>query len=206
MKENTEKNSNKRKYTTLLITLLGVLILTAATVFTVWFAVGDRNEGKIPDTPPVTPVDPVEPDKPSTGEDTVRFVNPVESVTVSGSYGFSANTTLGWFYEHQGVDIKADEGTAVLCMAKGTVKSVTTDEVYGTQIVIDHGDELCTVYRFIDAASGIKEGASVEKGQKIGTVSKAVGNEYKEGPHLHLEVLLKGVNVDPTEYLTLDEK
>ena len=52
----------------------------------------------------------------------------------------------------------------------------------------------------------MKVGDSVEKGQVIATVAEPTGNEYKDGAHLHFEITANGVQVDPTTYLTLEEK
>ena len=76
----------------------------------------------------------------------------------------------------------------------------------GTTVVIDHGDGLKTVYRFVTEAEGVKVGDEVEKGELIATVAEANGNEYKDGAHLHFEILQNGKNVDPALHLTLEEK
>ncbi len=218
-----EKTTGKKRTLYYLILAFSVLLLTAATVLTVYFVVDGRNqalESKPPvDTPvnpdggnepsePSNPDDGKEPNEPSepSGGESLQFSNPINTVTVTSGYGFYHNQTLGWFYEHEGVDISAEAGSEVLAMAAGTVESVTSDELTGTQIVLSHGDGLKTLYRFVNADEAIKVGATVEKGQKIATVSEPTGAEYKDGAHLHLEVWLNGANVDPTEYLTLDEK
>lgn len=211
MKEKAERSLTKRKITTLIVTILSVLIFSAATVFTVWFAVNEWSVAELPEpVDPNPPSDPVTPDpdpsQPSSGEEAVKFTNPLKSVVVLCAYGFSHNETLGWFYEHDGVDLTADEGAEVYAMADGVVLSLSSDEVSGTQIAIDHGDGLVTTYSFVDPLSSLKQGDSVKKGDKIATVSKPSGNEYKSGSHLHLSVSLSGECVDPTEYLVLDEK
>ena len=88
--------------------------------------------------------------------------------------------------------------------AEGIVKG--TDPIEGTEIVVNHGDGLKSVYRFVDEAEGLKVGDSVARGEVIATVAEANGNEYKDGAHLHFEIRENGVNVDPTKYLTLEEK
>ena len=197
-----EKTTGKRKALYYFILAVSVLLLTAATVLTVYFTTGRDN---VIEKPPIEePEDPD--DKPSGGDDTIVFVNPLEDVDVSNEYGFFHNQTLGWYYEHKGVDFAAEEGTQVMSMADGKVESITEDVLTGTQIVVDHGDGLKTVYCFVTAADGLKAGDEVSKGEVIGTVAKANGSEYKDGPHLHLEVTMDGKNVDPAEYLTLEEK
>ncbi len=213
-----EKTTAKRKVIYYVILAASVLLLTVATVLTVYFVAGGKDVLEVPDPPqqeqPDKPTGPFEPDKPTgpsepdnpTGGDGVKFVNPVAALQVTNGYDFYHNQTLNWFYEHQGVDIAAAEGTEVFSMADGTVESVSFDELNCTEIVISHVDGVKTVYRFVTAADGITKGAKVTKGQMIATVAEAKGEEYKEGAHLHLEVLVNGKNVDPTEYLTMEEK
>ena len=135
------------------------------------------------------------------------MIMPIESVAVLNEYGFYHNKTLGAYYEHTGVDFAATAGTQVLAVESGVVESIYRDDILlGTEIVLDHGNGLKTVYRFVTEADGLKVGARVEKGDVIATVAEANGNEYKEGAHLHFEVIKEGKRVDPAIYLTLEEK
>ncbi len=135
------------------------------------------------------------------------MTSPIQTVNVLNEYGFYHNTTLNWFYEHKGVDFVAEAGTEIMAAEAGVIESISQDDVVtGTEIVIDHGDGLKTVYRFVTEVEGLKAGDSVEKGEVIATVAEANGNEYKDGAHLHFEVLKDDVHVDPTVYLTLEEK
>ena len=135
------------------------------------------------------------------------MISPLETVTVINDYGFYHNVTLNNYYEHTGVDFSAAAGTEVLAVQAGVVESIYKDDLLlGTEITINHGDGLKSVYRFVSEVEGLKTGDSVEKGQVIATVAEANGNEYKDGAHLHFEVTKDGVNVDPAVYLTLEEK
>jgi murein DD-endopeptidase MepM/ murein hydrolase activator NlpD len=135
------------------------------------------------------------------------MITPVEAVSVLNEYGFYHNKTLGAYYEHAGVDFAATAGTSVFAAESGVVESIYKDDLLlGTEIVLDHGDGLKTVYRFVTEAEGLKVGDRVEKGDVIATVAEANGNEYKDGAHLHFEILKEGKSVDPTIYLTLEEK
>ena len=132
---------------------------------------------------------------------------PVESVTVSNDYGFYHNQTVNFYYEHEGVDFVAVVGTEVRAAQDGVVESIYKDDILlGTEIVVNHGDGLKSVYRFVDEVEGLKVGDSVDRGEVIATVAEANGNEYKDGAHLHFEIHEKGVRIDPTKYLTLEEK
>lgn len=135
------------------------------------------------------------------------MVVPVASATVLNDYGFYHNKTLNIYYEHEGLDFTAAAGTEVVAAESGVIESIYKEDILlGTEIVIDHGNGLKTVYRFVTEAEGLKVGDEVEKGEVIATIAEANGNEYKDGAHLHFEVLQDGKNVDPALHLTLEEK
>ncbi len=224
MKEENTKPKKRLLY--YIVLSVCVLLLIAATVLTVYFLTtgsgqnldlpssgddiggntgnneGDNNENKDPD-------EGKEPSTPSGGEDAVRFVSPIEGASYTVEYNvIYANETLGWIYRHKAVDFNAKAGTEVKCMADGKVESISYSEETGNLVIVDHGDGLKTIYRFVEPDSTLKEGASVKKGEKLGVVAAAYGIERKDGEHLHLEVELNGDPADPTEYLgsVLEEK
>lgn len=144
-------------------------------------------------------------DKPVVGENEPMM--PVAVVDVVNDYGFFFNKTLNSYYEHVGMDFSAEAGTAVMAMQSGVIEGIYRDDLLtGTEIVIDHGDGLKSVYRFVEVAEGLEVGDEVERGQQIAVVAEANGNEYKDGAHLHFEIIKNDKNVDPATYLTLDEK
>ena len=135
------------------------------------------------------------------------MISPVAAVTVGNDYGFHQSETLGWYYVHEGVDFTAAAGTEVLAAEDGVVESIYKDDLLlGTEIVLSHGDGLKTLYRFVTETDGLTVGKTVKKGDVIATVAEPTGNEYKDGAHLHFEVMENGKSVDPTKYLTLEEK
>ncbi len=135
------------------------------------------------------------------------MISPVAAVSVGNDYGFHQSQTLGWYYVHEGVDFTAAAGTEVLAAEDGVVESIYKDDLLlGTEIVVSHGDGLKTLYRFVTEADGLTVGKTVKKGDVIATVAQPTGNEYKDGAHLHFEVMENGKSVDPTKYLTLEEK
>lgn len=132
---------------------------------------------------------------------------PVATVNVCNDYGFYHNKTLNCYYEHEGIDFTAEVGEKVRAVKDGVVESIFRDDVLlGTEIVVDHGDGMKTLYRFVDADENLTVGAKVKKGDVIATVAEANGNEYKDGAHLHFEIMVSGENVDPALHLTLEEK
>ena len=94
---------------------------------------------------------------------------------------------------HQGLDIAFPTGTKVLACEAGTVISAGYMGGLGNCIVIDHGNNLQTVYGHLSEIK-VKEGRKVVRGQHIGNVG-STGNST--GPHLHLGVKLKGRYVNP---------
>ena len=135
------------------------------------------------------------------------MIMPIETVSLINEYGFYYNQTLNSYYEHKGLDFAAEAGASVLAVEDGQIESIYKgDLLSGTEIIVAHADGLKSVYRFVTEVDGIAVGDSVKKGDVIATVAEANGNEYKDGAHLHFEVLKEGVQVDPAVYLTLEEK
>ncbi|MBR7186088.1 MAG: M23 family metallopeptidase [Clostridia bacterium] len=218
MKEENTKSRKRWIY----YAILGIcaLLLIAGIVLTVYFVTESGNnmannppiEG--PDVPgdpsgPSEPEQPEEPDEPSGGEEAVRFAAPIDCDSYSVVYGeIYENGTLGWWYRHKAVDFDAAAGTEVRAMADGTVEEVSFSTETGNLITVDHGNGLKTTYRFVEPIDGLEAGDRVSKGEKIGEVATAYGIEAFQGEHLHLEIMLAGDYVDPTDYLepVLSEK
>ena len=146
-------------------------------------------------------------DKPAVNK--IVFTLPVATSTVIKSYTSSTvvfNKTLGVYTGHMGIDFAADAGTAVVAAYDGTIESIVTSYLQGTTITIDHGNGLKSIYNSIDADENLSEGKKVKKGDKIGEVSDNNRQEYKDGPHLHFEVVENGKKIDPETYLLTSEK
>lgn len=144
-------------------------------------------------------------DKPTTSDTT--FACPMETMDVVNVFEFGKDVTLGHWHFHTGLDIAAAAGTNVMASLDGTVETlIVGDQLDGTKIVIAHANGLKTVYSFIEAKEGLKEGDTVKRGEVIGTVAEPNGAEFKQGAHLHFEVIENGESVDPAIYLDLQEK
>ena len=132
---------------------------------------------------------------------------PLASASIANDYGFYHNKTLNNYYEHKGVDFTAEVGAQVLAVDDGVIESIYRDDVLtGTEITVDHGDGVKSVYRFVVADENLTVGAKVKRGEAIATVAEATGEEYKDGAHLHFEIKKNGTQVDPATYLTFEEK
>lgn len=118
------------------------------------------------------------------------FVWPVSGVVVSG-FG------MRWGRMHEGIDIAASTGTPIRAAAAGVVIWSGWRGGYGNAVIIDHGNGLSTVYAHASALIA-RQGQRVAQGEVIALVG-STGNS--SGPHLHFEVRVNGVAVDPLLYL-----
>jgi murein DD-endopeptidase MepM/ murein hydrolase activator NlpD len=118
------------------------------------------------------------------------FIWPVNGPVVSG-YG------LRWGRMHEGIDISAPTGTSILAAAAGSVIHAGWLGGYGYLVVVDHGNGLATAYAHASAIL-VAVGQSVSQGETVALVG-STGNS--SGPHLHFEVRVNGVAVDPLLYL-----
>ncbi len=157
----------------------------------------NENEGQNPPAEDNTPVVTV-----------VVFDMPVNGTIIKEYVGASVvyNQTLGLYTGHKAIDILAEEGAQVKCVYNGVVESITTSSLEGTTITIDHGNNLKSVYNSVEVVENLTEGQNVSKGEVIATVSLNNRTEYKDGAHLHFEVIENGVKIDPNKYLLLEEK
>ena len=111
------------------------------------------------------------------------------------------NETLDDWRTHDGVDIAATAGDAVLAASAGTVLSVTDDPMMGTTVVIGHSDGYETTYANLQTDPLVEEGESVSAGQAIGAVGTTAAAESAQGAHLHFAVTREGEAVDPQAFL-----
>lgn len=103
------------------------------------------------------------------------------------------NTAVRW----NGVGIAAAAGTAVRAVAPGKVLEVARFGTYGPTVIVEHGGGDYSVYGSL-AQTSVTKGATVTKGQTIGTVGTS---DPDLGPHLHFEIRKGGPAVDPKQWL-----
>lgn len=113
----------------------------------------------------------------------------------------SYDQTMGDWRVHDGVDLAAELGTAVMAPAGGTVSDVSTDDLMGTTVTILHADGVISVCANLDGVVSVEMGDTVRTGDVIGTVGGTAIAESREQGHLHLSMTRDGVSVDPLEYL-----
>lgn len=110
---------------------------------------------------------------------------------ITSSFGFRDGKP------HEGIDIAAEENTPLRPSAAGRVVFAGSRGTYGLTVIIDHGNGLRTLYAHC-AKLLVAEGDTVD----TSTVIALAGSTGRStGPHLHLEVLHKGMPYDPLLWL-----
>ncbi|MBR6577648.1 MAG: peptidoglycan DD-metalloendopeptidase family protein [Clostridia bacterium] len=114
------------------------------------------------------------------------------------------SNTLGEWRVHLGIDIMTEAAAPVYAAAKGKVKQIADDPLWGKCIWIEHDGDAVSVYRGLDdtLAEGIKIGAKVSEGTLLGAVGEGGVLELAEEPHLHFEMKVAGEDADPLEYFS----
>ncbi|PIE68106.1 MAG: metalloendopeptidase [Deltaproteobacteria bacterium] len=116
---------------------------------------------------------------------------------VTSRFGYRVSPFTGRKELHKGIDIAYREGTAILATANGVVSFVGRKGTLGNILVIDHGHGLVTRYAHLNKALK-KRGERVKRGDIVAEM----GNSGRStGPHLHYEVHLNGVPVNPARYI-----
>jgi murein DD-endopeptidase MepM/ murein hydrolase activator NlpD len=121
---------------------------------------------------------------------------PVEGRVGSG-FGQREDPFNGEAAFHSGIDIEAAFGTPVRATADGEVSGAAMGAGYGRAVVLNHGHDVMTVYGHLSAIA-VLPGQHVTLGQVIGYVGQT---GRATGPHLHYEVRVHNVPVNPHKYL-----
>jgi len=135
----------------------------------------------------------------------VRWPFPV-AVPISDGYGSRVSPCSGCSSQHKGTDFTPGAGAPITAVADGVVSLKTTSSWgFGYHVYIDHvinGQKITTVYAHMQlGSSDLEVGDVVSAGDFVGLVGQTGA---ATGPHLHLEVRVDGVQVDPFLWLTIN--
>lgn len=117
---------------------------------------------------------------------------------ITSDYGYRYHPVTGVYSFHSGIDIGAPYGTAIRCIANGTVIENTYSSVYGNMIKVDHGGGIVSLYGHMNARSKCAIGSSVKQGDVLGYVGST---GMSTGPHLHLTIYCNGSIANPLNYV-----
>lgn len=131
------------------------------------------------------------------GTCTGRLIDPAPGYPLTSRFGWREHPTRGGVKFHAGIDIGAGVGVPIRAADGGTVTHSGDMGGYGFAIDINHCDIRSTRYAH-NSQLLVGRGAGVKQGQ---TISKVGSTGNSTGPHLHLEVRIKGNAVDPLTYL-----
>jgi len=123
---------------------------------------------------------------------------PVEG-RVTGSFGERIDPFNGEGAFHSGVDISANVGSPVIAPADGLVTFADFEGGYGRAIMLDHGHGISTRYGHLSSFA-VTAGQYIHRGDTLGYVGQS---GRSTGPHLHYEVRINDVPVNPYKYLRL---
>ncbi len=126
---------------------------------------------------------------------------PLEGAALTSGFGMRNHPVLGGRRQHQGIDLAAPTGTPVYATADGVVGRADWYSSYGLYISINHGASMETRYAHLSRLA-VAAGDNVKKGDLIGYVGST---GRSTGPHLHYEVRIDGLAVNPIPYMVESE-
>lgn len=124
-------------------------------------------------------------------------INPVDIMNFSSGFGFRHAPTKGASSNHKGVDIPGPIGTPIYATADGTIGRAQWVNGYGKYVEIEHGNEVETRYGHMSALN-VVAGQKVKQGDVIGYMGST---GRSTGSHLHYEVRVNGIAVNPMAFL-----
>jgi murein DD-endopeptidase MepM/ murein hydrolase activator NlpD len=116
---------------------------------------------------------------------------------VTSMFGFRTNPFTGLNQMHEGIDISNRVGTSVTAPADGIISESGNDLAFGKILVISHGFGMTSRYAHLNKIL-VKVGQKVKRGEKIAEVGMS---GKTTGPHLHYEVRLNNIPVNPMRYI-----
>ncbi len=116
---------------------------------------------------------------------------------ITSPFGERVHPIFGTVRSHFGIDFDGDRGDPIAAAASGTVLTAGWMNGYGNTVVISHGNGFSTVYAH-QTDLAVSAGQSVLGGDVIGWLGST---GWSTGPHLHFEVRVEGIAVDPDPYL-----
>ena len=115
---------------------------------------------------------------------------------ISSPFGMRMHPILRQNRMHSGIDVGAPTGTRLIAAADGYVRFAGWSGGYGNTVIIDHGSGYSTLYAH-NSRNRVTTGQFVTRGQHIADVGST---GMSTGPHLHFEIRVNNVAVDPMRY------
>ncbi|MBS3928579.1 MAG: M23 family metallopeptidase [Sphingomonadales bacterium] len=123
--------------------------------------------------------------------------NPLVNAALTSGFGMRTHPVLGGRRGHKGVDLAMPTGTPIYATADGVISKADWFSSYGLYIALEHGGNIQTRYGHLSRLN-VAAGQQVRKGDLIGYVGST---GRSTGPHLHYEVRIGGLAVNPVPYM-----
>lgn len=120
---------------------------------------------------------------------------------ITSTFGKRVHPVTGNEHLHQGIDIGAPCGQRVTAALEGIVYQTGSDSYNGNYIIIDHGDDIKSIYAHLDTVC-VSDGDKVNTDTQIGTVGST---GISTGPHLHFEIKTGEESVNPLDFVHIEE-
>ncbi len=120
---------------------------------------------------------------------------PLKSRNITSDFGKRPDPINGNEDRHSGIDIAAAEGSDVTAAWPGRIEETGFDDIYGNYIIIEHSKDFFTKYCHLSMID-VSENEFVRAEEKIG---EAGNTGRSTGSHLHFEVIINGMEIDPME-------
>ena len=221
-KEPNQRSGDKKLNRSAVLTILSLAVAIIIIVTAAIIANRSKQPSKLPDaTSTQKPTDTIETEAPTDTAETQKptekpggsaqvgnqlpsFIVPVNGV-LSSTHDPDVQVfspTMNDYRVHLGVDLVTKESAPVYSAADGTVSKIWVDPLMGYCIAVSHSGDCVTVYKNLadTLPEGIAEGVAVRSGQLIATVGNSAMVEVASEPHLHFEMTVGDLAVDPLEY------
>lgn len=132
-----------------------------------------------------------------------KFIRPVEGEVInpfSNGELVKSKTLMEW-RTHDGVDFKSEPNTPVKAVAAGKVKDISEDSMWGVCVVIEHQNNIESMYFGLKPNVPLKKGADVKSGEIVGYVGNTAEIELALDSHLHFAMKQEGQWIDPMKLL-----
>ena len=179
-----------------------------------------HKESEVPDTTTPTDTDtakesdttaamePQEEAEPVGVEDKLpNFISPIAGM-IAKSHTVDVpvySLTMNDYRTHVGVDIVSTAGASVCAAADGIIEEIWEDPMMGTCLSMEHTGGARSIYKNLSPQlpEGVVAGATVRAGDKIAAIGESALMEVAESPHLHYELEVDGVSVNPADYMLI---
>lgn len=126
------------------------------------------------------------------------FYPPLEITGISTEYGTVRTTQEKGRYMHKAVDVLNSPKSVIWAPQNGIVVIKNRYVHSGNTVVIDHGYGIFSLFFHLDSFADINVGDKIKRGNPIGTLGKT---GYASGYHLHWEMRINNVHVDPMQWI-----